>query len=136
MHLNFQARGKPVIASQSIEKVVKTFVMGLQEGDIPLLMQQFTTDAVIQYYGGGCCETRSPADYFASLPRTAASGCRIEGIDALGDVAHAYVSYVQGGSAITDYLALRQVDGAWKIASRSFHADPIGDAMAPGRQAA
>jgi ketosteroid isomerase-like protein len=128
-----------VIASQSIEKVVRAFVKGLQEGDIPLLMQHFTTDAVIQYYEGGRCETRRPADYFANLSRfsrTAGSDCRIEGIDTLGDVAHAYVSYVQSGRAITDYLALQQVDGAWKIASRSFHADPLGDALTPGRQAA
>lgn len=128
-----------MIASQSIEKVVRAFVTGLQEGDIPLLMQHVTTDAVIQYYEGGCCETRRPADYFATLSRfsrTPASGCRIEGIDTLGDVAHAYVSYVQGGCAITDYLALQQVDGAWKITSRSFHADPLGDALAPGRRAA
>lgn len=125
-----------MIASQSIEKVVKTFVMGLQDGDIPLLMQQFTTDAVIQHYEAGRCETHRPVDFFASLTRTAGSGCRIEGIDACGDVGHAYVSHVQGDCAITDYLALQQVDGAWKIASRSFHADPIGDAIAPDRQAA
>lgn len=125
--------------SQSIEKVVRTFVKGLQEGNPELLRQLFTADAELHFYQGGRCQTRRPADFLAGLAPQAApevATLTLQGLDHAGDVGHAYLRHAQGGVALTEYLSLRHEAGGWKIASRSWHAEPAGAASAPDRQAA
>lgn len=134
-----QQEGVEVIESQAIEKVVRAFVKGLQEGDIALLAQHFTRDALIHRYEGGRCESRSPEDFLATLeplPSPDVAGMALQGLEHGGDVAHVYVRHAADGATVTDYLALEKVAGQWKIASRSFHLEPAGAIVAPGRQAA
>lgn len=128
-----------MVESQAIKKVIEAFVKGLQEGNIPLLAQYFTRDAMIHRYEGGRCETRSPEDFLAALeplPAPDVAGLALQGIDYAGDVAHAYVRHAEGGVAITDYIALEKIGGQWKIAGRAFHHEPAGCALGPDRQAA
>lgn len=128
-----------MIESQAIKKVIEAFVKGLQEGNIPLLAQSFTTDARIHRYEGGRCETRSLEDFLAALeplPVPDVAGLALQGLDYAGDVAHAYVRHAEGGVAITDYIALEKVGGLWKIAGRAFHHDPVGCAREPDCRAA
>lgn len=128
-----------MIESQAIKKVIQAFVRGLQEGNIPLLAQHFTTEAMIHRYEGGRCETRSPEDFLASLeplPALDVAGLALQGLDYEGDVAHAYVRHAEAGATVTDYIALEKVGGQWKISGRSFHHEPAGRALAPDRQAA
>lgn len=128
-----------MIESQAIKQVVYAFVRGLQEGNIPLLAQHFTTDAMIHHYEGGRCETRRPEDFLASLeplPTLDVAGLAFQGLDYEGDVAHAYLRHPEGGATVTDYIALEKVGGQWKIAGRSFHHEPVGRVIEPGRQAA
>lgn len=128
-----------MIESQAIKKVIQAFVRGLQEGNIPLLAQHFTTDAMIHRYEGGRCETRNPEDFLSSLeplPAPDVAGLALQGLDYEGDVAHAYVRHAAGGATVTDYIALEKVNGQWKIAGRSYHHDPASRAIVPGRQAA
>lgn len=125
--------------SQSIEKVVRTFVQGLQEGNPELLQQLFTADAELHFYQGGRCQTRTPADFLASLSPQAApevATVTLQGLEHAGDVGHAYLRHAQGGVALTEYLCLSREGAQWKIASRSWHAEPAGAATAPDRQAA
>lgn len=125
--------------SQAIEKVVRAFVRGLQEGNIALLAQHFTRDAMIHRYEGGRCESRSPEDFLSTLeplPAPDVAGLALQGLDYADDVAHVYVRHAEQGATVTDYIALEKVGGQWKIASRSFHYEPAGAAIEPGRQAA
>lgn len=125
--------------SQAIEKVVRTFVRGLQEGNIALLAQHFTQDAMIHRYEGGRCHSCSPEDFLAHLephPAPEVAGLALQGLDHAGDVAHAYLRHAEAGVTVTDYIALEKVRGQWKIAGRSFHAEPAGRARAPDRAAA
>lgn len=124
--------------SQAIEKVVRTFVKGLQEGNIALLAQHFTRDAMIHRYEGGRCDSRSPEDFLATLeplPAPDVAGMALQGLDYAGDVAHVYVRHAGGGATVTDYIALEKTGGQWKIAGRAFHHEPDG-AVTTGRQAA
>ncbi|HEX4870424.1 MAG TPA: nuclear transport factor 2 family protein [Moraxellaceae bacterium] len=125
--------------TQSVERVVRAFVQGLQEGNVPLLQQHLAREATINRYQGGRRESLAPDAWLATLaPRhpPEVAGLALQGIEAAGDVAHAYLCHVLDGHRYTCYLALEKREGAWKITSRSYHQEPASDAVAPGRQAA
>jgi hypothetical protein len=81
-------------------------IEGVREG-------KFTTWTVDEYVGRF---TGRPAADEASRRRT------IDEVDIVGSAAMAKATLVHGATVFTDYFVLLEVDGAWKIANKVYHA--------------
>ena len=82
-------------------------IEGVREG-------KFTTWTVDEYVGRF---TGRPAADEASRKRT------IDQVDVVGSAAMAKATLVHGATVFTDYFVLLEVDGAWKIANKVYHAE-------------
>lgn len=103
---------------QSIEASIQTFFRGLRKGDLPLVQAHFTQDAAITFYQDGGCTVRGLGGYLVQLAEAPhrALELTIEGVDAVGDTAHAYVkTYCAAGEAVKFLSLVKQAD-AWRIA--------------------
>jgi hypothetical protein len=110
--------GEPVTDLQSIEAGIRAFFRGLHEGDPARMQTQFARDTVISCYEGGECVARHAGAWLQELAQAPRPSLDlvIEGIDALGDTAHAYVSVFRGAQRSTKFFSLSRQDGAWRIA--------------------
>jgi hypothetical protein len=75
-------------------------------------LTSWTLDVYCQRFKG------QPAPDEAQRRRT------IDALDIHGTAASARVTLVHGGVTFTDYFVLLKTEGGWKIASKTFHADP------------
>jgi hypothetical protein len=113
-----RVEGEAVTNLPSIEAGIRAFFSGLHEGDLSRMQAQLARDAVVSCYEEGECVARHAGAWLQELAQAPRQSLDlvIEGIDAVGDTAHACVSVRRGGQRATQFFSLSKRGGAWRIA--------------------
>ncbi len=126
---------KPPVAKVAIsteEQAVRTalnhYLMGHATGKKEEFAKAFYPEARLLFVRDGKLTTIESADYVARAsgapPADEAKRKRwIEWVDISGDAAVAKIILDYPATHFVDYMTLLKVDGSWRIAHKSFHAD-------------
>ncbi|HEX5362619.1 MAG TPA: nuclear transport factor 2 family protein [Fluviicoccus sp.] len=115
----------------AIEAVVHTYFQALHHGNADLISTVFLPQAGIFGYYEGEQVTIDLHVYLNILRHQSPPvllgedfDMQISGIDLIGRVAAVRTRYLFQALRYTEFLSLLQVDGVWKIVSKTFHHDP------------
>lgn len=118
---------------QAIAALIGDYADGLWRADAALLGRIFLPSARYVTLRGGALVDLGMADYLAEVaarvpPRDRGEPCdfALEALDLAGpDTALARVRGRMMGRLYVDFLALLHVGGAWRIAAKTFHSEPL-----------
>lgn len=117
-----QARAMPAPAAEAaITAMLQGFFHALREGDLEAVQAAFQPAALVTCYEGGNCVLRSVGSFLVELAGIGSQrlDTLIQGIDTVGNVAHAYVEIAQDTRRSTHFLSLEHDGADWRIAGLS-----------------
>lgn len=115
----------------AIEAVIHAYFQGLHQGNPDLVQRAFLPEAGIFGYYEGELVKITLHEYLNILKRQSPPvllgeefDMQISGIDQIGRIASVRTRYLFQALRYTEYLALLNIDGDWKIVNKTFHHDP------------